>query len=87
MKVCLQNCFRTNKELSCFGSINKNIGYTKIIYDNNFWTIEGEADKFENIENFEEKLSKYAKNIELNFIKSENSSLIFQYKIGGILWN
>ncbi len=66
---------------------DKNIGYTKIIYDNNFWTIEGEADKFENIENFEEKLSKYAKNIELNFIKSENSSLIFQYKIGGILWN
>ncbi len=65
----------------------KNIGYTKIIYDNNFWTVEGEADKFENIENFEEKLNKYAKNIELNFIKSENSSLIFQYKIGEILWN
>lgn len=66
---------------------DKNIGYTKIIYDNNFWTVEGEADKFENIENFEEKLNKYAKNIELNFIKSENSSLIFQYKIGEILWN
>lgn len=66
---------------------NKNIGFTKIIYENNSWTIEGEADKFENIEIFEERLNNYTKNMELNFIKNENSLLIFQYKIGEILWN
>ena len=66
---------------------NKNIGFTKIIYDDKFWTIEGEADKFETIEKFEDKLNNYAKNMELNFIKNENSLLIFQYKIGEVLWN
>ena len=48
---------------------------------------EGEADKFETIEKFEDKLNNYAKNMELNFIKNENSLLIFQYKIGEVLWN
>ena len=62
-------------------------GFSKIIYDNNFWTIEGDSVKFKNIEKFEMKLGKYAQNIELIFIKSRNKLLTFQYKIGDIIWD
>ena len=60
---------------------------SKIIYENNFWTIEGDSLKFKNIEKFEIKLARYAQNIELIFIKSRSKLLTFQYKIGDIIWN
>ena len=66
---------------------NPDTGFSKIIYDNGFWTIEGDSVKFKNIEKFEMKLGKYAQNIELIFIKSRNRLLTFQYKIGDIIWN
>ena len=68
------------------GESNTNTGFSKIIYEKNFWTVEGDSSKFKNIENFETKLGKYAQNIELNFIKSRNKLLTFQYKIGDIIW-
>ena len=66
---------------------NPDTGFSKIIYDNNFWTVEGDSVKFKNVEKFEMKLGKYAQNIELIFIKSRNRLLTFQYKIGDIIWN
>ena len=39
---------------------NTDTGFSKIIYDNNFWTIEGDSVKFKNIEKFEIKLARYA---------------------------
>ena len=66
---------------------NTDTGFSKIIYDNNFWTIEGDSSKFKNIEKFEIKLARYAQNIELIFIKSRSKLLTFQYKIGDIIWN
>ena len=60
---------------------NKDIGFSKIIYDNNFWVIEGDSIKFKNIEKLEIKLGKYAQNLELIFIKSRSKLLTFQYKI------
>ena len=66
---------------------NTDTGFSKIIYENNFWTIEGDSLKFKNIEKFEIKLARYAQNIELIFIKSRSKLLTFQYKIGDIIWN
>ena len=66
---------------------NTDTGFSKIIYDNNFWLIEGDSVKFKNVEKLEIKLGKYAQNIELIFIKSRNKLLTFQYKIGDIIWD
>lgn len=63
---------------------NINIGFSKIIYENNSWIIEGDASKFKDIENFESSLFKYSKKLELIFIKSSASGLTFQYKTGDI---
>ena len=62
-------------------------GFSKIIYENNIWIIEGDSIKFKNIEKLEIKLGKYAQNLELIFIKSKNKLLTFQYKIGDIIWD
>lgn len=63
---------------------NIDIGFSKIIYENNSWIIEGDASKFKDIENFEFSLFKYSKKLELIFIKSSVSGLTFQYKTGDI---
>lgn len=62
-------------------------GFSKIIYENNMWIIEGDSIKFKNIEKLEIKLGKYAQNLELIFIKSRDKLLTFQYKIGDIIWD
>ena len=57
------------------------ISYTKILYENKQWTIQGEIEDFKKFEIFEKKLKSKFKNIELSYIKDRDEVTNFEYKI------
>lgn len=57
------------------------IDYTKIEYENRKWTVQGEISNFDFFQKFEKNIEKKYKDIELGYIKDEDTVTLFEYSI------